>query len=96
MTQQRTGQQSLTLSVAEAAELLGVSRSLMYELIAAGTVPVLRLSTRVRVPRQAIERIVEDAMTMRPAEQPFARPTSAAPAPLSDYPRGRKRTGARA
>lgn len=89
-------QQSLTLSVKEAAELLGVSQSLMYELVAAGRVPVLRLSKRLRVPRRAVEQLVEDALTVRPDEQPWGRlagTTPPASLPVPPYSRGRRRSG---
>ena len=40
----------LLLSVTRAAELLGVSRSTLYQLVAAGRVRVARLGRAVRVP----------------------------------------------
>ena len=49
----------LLLSVAQAAELLGVSRSTPYQLVAAGRVPVVRLGRTVRVPRREVERLAE-------------------------------------
>jgi excisionase family DNA binding protein len=43
------------LRPAEAARLLGVSRSMVYKLIAEGTVPAVRLSSRVlRVPEDEL------------------------------------------
>jgi excisionase family DNA binding protein len=53
--------ESLTLSVTEAAGLLGISRALAYELIARGDLPSLRLGRRVVVPRHALTALVEDA-----------------------------------
>lgn len=51
----------LTLSVEEAAALLGISRALAYELIARGELPSLRLGRRIVVPRRALEQLVEQA-----------------------------------
>ncbi len=44
----------LLLSVAEAAEVAGISRSLAYELIAAGVWPSVRVGTALRVPLAAL------------------------------------------
>ena len=48
----------MTLSVEEAAIVLGISRALAYELIRRGDLPQLRLGRRVVVPRQALEDLV--------------------------------------
>jgi excisionase family DNA binding protein len=50
----------LLLTVTRAAELLGVSRSTLYQLVAAGRVPVVRLGRAVRVPRRELERMAAD------------------------------------
>ena len=55
----------LTLTVEEAAELLGVSRALGYELVARGEIPSLRLGRRIVVPRRAIEAMLDRAHTIR-------------------------------
>lgn len=39
-----------TISVVQAAELLGVSRSAAYRAAAAGQLPVLRLGRRIHIP----------------------------------------------
>ena len=44
----------LVVSVTEAAELLGISRGLAYELARAGQLPSLRLGRRLVVPRAAL------------------------------------------
>jgi excisionase family DNA binding protein len=55
-----------TLTVPEAARLLGVSRALGYELARSGRLPVLRLGPRrLVVPTRALE-----AMLAAPAERP--------------------------
>ena len=47
----------LLLRVSEAAALLGVSRSTLYQLIARGELRVIRIGRSVRVPREALETI---------------------------------------
>lgn len=44
----------MTISVDEAAKLLGISRSFAYELCARRELPVIRLGRRVVVRRQAL------------------------------------------
>ena len=50
---------------AEAAEILGVSRSKLYELVAAGKLPSVRLDDGrlIRVPLAALKALVEKAGT---------------------------------
>ncbi len=52
------GADRAVLSVAEAAQVLGISRSHAYELVARGELPSLRLGRRVLIPSMALERIV--------------------------------------
>ncbi len=49
----------LTLTVEEAARLLGISRALGYELVARGELPSIRLGRRIVVPRRALEALLE-------------------------------------
>ena len=53
----------LIVSVPEAAELLGVSDDLVYELTERGDLPCIRLGRRKVIPRRAIESLVEQAIT---------------------------------
>ncbi len=46
------------MSVSEAAERLGISRTLAYELVARGELPTLRLGRRILVPRRQLEAMV--------------------------------------
>jgi excisionase family DNA binding protein len=47
----------------EAARMLSISRSRVYELLNAGTLPGLRIEGRTwRIPRAAIEKMARDAM----------------------------------
>lgn len=51
-------EERLTLTVEEAAGLLGISRNLAYELVAKNELPSLRLGRRVLIPRQALDRLL--------------------------------------
>lgn len=52
-------QERLTLSVDEAANALGISRALAYELVKRGELPGMQLGRRIVVPRKALEAMVE-------------------------------------
>lgn len=52
----------LVLSVAEAADALGVSDDLVYELAARGDLPCLRFGRRKVIPRVAIELLIRTSM----------------------------------
>jgi excisionase family DNA binding protein len=52
----------LVLSVSEAADALGVSDDLVYELTERGELPCLRFGRRKLIPRRAIELLVELAV----------------------------------
>lgn len=54
-------QERQTLTVEEAAKLLGVSRGSAYEAARSGALPVLRLGRRLLVPREALERLLAQA-----------------------------------
>jgi excisionase family DNA binding protein len=51
----------LTLTVEEAARLLGISRALAYELVHRGDIPSLRLGRRIVVPRRGIDELLASA-----------------------------------
>ncbi len=68
----------LVLTIAEAAEVLGVSRAFAYELAARGEIPVLRLGRRRLVPRRALLQMVGE-------EAQGASPMPTAPAPSLVY-----------
>jgi excisionase family DNA binding protein len=59
----------MTLSVEEAAAVLGISRALAYELVRRGELPRLRLGRRVVVPRRALEDLVASAAPAVEADQ---------------------------
>jgi excisionase family DNA binding protein len=50
----------LTISVDEAARLLGISRSFAYELCARKELPSMRLGRRLVVPRRALLELVDE------------------------------------
>ena len=53
---------SLTMTIAEAAKALGISRNLAYALANQGKIPALRLSERrLVVPRAALQKMLEEA-----------------------------------
>jgi excisionase family DNA binding protein len=51
----------ITLTVEEAAELLGISRGLAYQLVAQGDIPSVRLGRRIVVPRRALDALLDTA-----------------------------------
>ena len=52
-------QESLTMTVEEAAAALGISRNLAYEAARNGQLPCIRIGRRLLVPRRALERLLE-------------------------------------
>ena len=52
-------QESLTLTVEEAADALNISRGLAYKAARDGTIPTLRIGRRLLVPRRALDRLLE-------------------------------------
>jgi excisionase family DNA binding protein len=57
-----------TLRVAEAGRVLGVGRSLAYELARRGEIPTIRLGNRIVVPRAQLERLLQGALGASEAE----------------------------
>ncbi len=53
-------QKKLTVTVPEAARMLGISRGLAYEMARQGTIPVLRFGRRMVVSWAAIERLLQE------------------------------------
>ena len=75
----------LALSIAEAAEALGVSDDLLYELTARGEIPCVQLGRRKVIPVRVIESVLEECLRRwEPASVAEAVPSAAAPA----LPRG--------
>jgi excisionase family DNA binding protein len=55
------------LRAEEAAHLLGIGRTKIYEMIARGEIPALRIGRLVRVPRHALEEWIADRTEWREA-----------------------------
>lgn len=53
-------EERLTLTVEEAAKLLGIGRNLAYEMARRGELPALHLGRRILIPRHALERLLEE------------------------------------
>jgi len=56
---QNSSTDRLVLTVAEAGEMLGISRAFAYELVARGELPVVRLGRRRLVPRRALLALID-------------------------------------
>lgn len=54
----REHENSLTMSVDSAAQLLGISRGLAYEMVRQKKIPALRFGRIIRVPRYALEQLL--------------------------------------
>jgi len=54
------GDERLTITVAQAARMLGISRGLAYQMAREGTIPTLRFGRRLVVPRKAMERLLQE------------------------------------
>ena len=52
-------QESLTLTVEEAAAVLNISRGLAYQAARDGRIPTIRIGRRLLVSRRALERLLE-------------------------------------
>lgn len=54
-------QEKLTLSVLEAARLLGVGRTTVYQAIKRNEIPHLTVGGRILIPTAALQRLIESA-----------------------------------
>lgn len=50
----------LTLSVEEAAKVLGIGRNLCYDRVKTGEIPAIKIGRRLLVPRSALEKLLAD------------------------------------
>lgn len=60
--------ESILLRVEEVAELLGLGRTKVTEMLAAGDLPTVRIGRCVRVPRTELERWVQNQVTRAPGQ----------------------------
>lgn len=51
----------LTVSVEEAARLLGIGRNGAYQAVRAGQIPVIRIGARILVPKAALQEMLSTA-----------------------------------
>lgn len=58
-----------TLSVTEAAQVLGISRGLAYDMARTGKLPTIRFGKRLVVPRRALERMLEEPQGVSDPDQ---------------------------
>ena len=58
-----------TLSVVEAARIMGVSKNVAYEAVRRGEIPSIRLGGRILVPRTALERLLETGSRAKPTSR---------------------------
>jgi excisionase family DNA binding protein len=58
-------EEKLTLTVPEAARLIGISRMTAYVAVREGTIPSIRIGRRVLVPRAALDRLLAAASAGR-------------------------------
>ncbi len=57
----RPAPERMAVSLNEAASLLGIGRTLVYDLARSGELPTVRIGARRRVPVAAIKRLLETA-----------------------------------
>jgi excisionase family DNA binding protein len=53
--------QRLTLTVKEAAQLLGLSKNSAYQGILTGEIPHIKIGKRILIPKTALERFLDEA-----------------------------------
>lgn len=54
-------QECLTYSVPEAGKLLGLSRNTAYDAVKRKELPTIRLGRKIRVPKAALQRLLDSA-----------------------------------
>ena len=65
--------EKLLLTVAEAQETLSLGRTKVYELLAAGRVPCVRLGRSIRIPMAALKQWIEDQQNGNSVDSSSAR-----------------------
>jgi excisionase family DNA binding protein len=53
-----------TMSVSQAARILGISRTTAYECVRSGDLPAVKLGRRIVIPTQAIDDLLEQTSTV--------------------------------
>ncbi len=64
-------EEKLTLSIEEAAKLLGIGRNLCYDRVKTGEIPVIKIGRRLLVPKKALEKLLEkpQSLNLTPASK---------------------------
>lgn len=57
--EEKMEKESLTLTVTQCAEHLGIGRNSAYEAVRRGEIPVIRIGKRILVSRAALERLLD-------------------------------------
>ncbi len=52
-------EERVTYTVAEVAPMLGIGERQAYEAVHAGTIPSIRIGTRILIPRRALQRLLD-------------------------------------
>lgn len=60
----------LTLSVEEAAKVLGIGRNLCYDRVKTGEIPAIKIGKRLLVPRRALEKLLAEPKPLNRHQQP--------------------------
>lgn len=71
----------LTMSVEEAAELLGIGRSLAYQAARTGEIPTIRIGRRLLVPIRALEQVLLESSRGRPSAEDHGGKIASRPGP---------------
>ena len=58
----------LTLSVEEAAKVLGIGRNLCYDRVKTGEIPAIKIGRRLLVPKAALEKLLEEPKPLNSGE----------------------------
>lgn len=66
---QSQGSKCLTISVEEAAKILGISRGLAYSMVHEKRIPALHFGRVIRVPRHALEQLLNAQGTAGKVEE---------------------------
>lgn len=62
----------LTLTIEEAAKVLGIGRQLAYERVKTGEIPVIKIGRRLLVPKAALDKLLSEPqalINLRPASK---------------------------
>lgn len=69
----RESDERATVTVEEAARLLGIGRNSAFAAVQRGEIPALRIGRRVLVPRAALERLLAEPPTQQEPGEPGER-----------------------